>query len=101
MQLRQLVLRLVCAGGGLVATLACGAPDRGDCANFRACAEAYSREFDTSPPEISRYDEGGDCWSDLLVAEACRAQCTDTMKGYDEVLTAARLDAEVCNVIND
>lgn len=77
----------------------CGSPERGNCAHLRACAEAYRDAFDTASTDLARYDENGACWSDPLVAEACRTQCTDTMRGYDAVLTDAQLDAEICDVV--
>ena len=100
MQLRQLSapLALVVTGLWLVG---CGDLERGDCANLRACAEAYRNEFGTAAIDVARYEEDGDCWQDPLVAEACREQCRDTMTGYDQVLTDADRDAEICNVIDE
>jgi hypothetical protein len=100
LQLRQLTTLLALTATA-IALVGCGELERGDCANFRACAEEYRNQFGTESVDLARYDEDGDCWQDPLVAEACIAQCRDTMTGYDQVLTDADLDTEICNVIDD
>lgn len=105
MQLRQLsrlALALVVSGALVALVSSCGEEAREDCENFSTCADFYDSTFDTETTGLARYGPDGECWDDPLVAEACREQCRDTMRGYGTVLTEAGYDDEgACDVENN
>ena len=81
--------------GGL-GPLGCAVEQESECKTYLDCMSHYNDVFGRENPDLSDYEEGGDCWQDSQTADICKDNCIEATHDLADALELANEDTGPC-----